>query len=57
VLLSATLEDAVAEERRPNLPAVVDRPNWSLPLGVRIDDLPGHPLATEVAETLRKAVQ
>ena len=57
VLLSATLEDAVAEERRPNLPAVVDRPNWSIPLGVRVDDLPAHPLATAVAETLRKAVQ
>jgi 4-alpha-glucanotransferase len=56
LLLSATLEDAVAEERRPNLPAVTDRPNWSIPLPVRVDDLPGHRLAAELAETLRKAV-
>jgi 4-alpha-glucanotransferase len=57
VLLSATLEDGIGEERRPNLPAVVDRPNWSIPLGVRVDDLPSHPLATAVAETLRKAIE
>jgi 4-alpha-glucanotransferase len=57
VLLSATLEDAIADERRPNLPAVTERPNWSIPLAVHVEDLRGHRLAAEVAQTLRKAVK
>ena len=56
VLLSATLEDAVAEERRPNMPGVPERPNWSLPMQVRIEDLADHPLATSIAQTLAAAV-
>ena len=40
LLLSATLDDAVGEERRPNMPGTIERPNWSLPLPVPIDDLP-----------------
>ncbi len=55
-LLSATLEDAVAEERRPNMPGVPTRPNWSLPMSVRIEDLPSHPLATAIARILNAAV-
>ncbi|MEU2349905.1 4-alpha-glucanotransferase [Modestobacter sp. NPDC049651] len=55
-LLSATLEDAVAAERRPNLPGTTERPNWSLPLPVPVEDLPGHAgvqaLATVLAEGL-----
>jgi 4-alpha-glucanotransferase len=54
-LVSATLEDAVAEERRPNLPGVRSRPNWRLPLPVPVEDLPAHPLATAVAAVLGKA--
>jgi 4-alpha-glucanotransferase len=52
LLLSATLDDAVAEQRRPNMPGTTDRPNWSLPLPVRVEDLPGHPLVQDVARTL-----
>jgi 4-alpha-glucanotransferase len=52
LLLSATLEDAVAEQRRPNMPGTTDRPNWSLPLPVRVEDLPGHPLLQDIAHTL-----
>ncbi|MCV2491505.1 4-alpha-glucanotransferase [Geodermatophilus sp. YIM 151500] len=55
-LLSATLDDAVAQERRPNMPGTTDRPNWSLPLPVLVEDLPGHPLLQEVAGTLGAAV-
>src|SRR4051812_13386293 len=51
-LLSAPLDDAVAEERRPNMPGTTERPNWSLPLPVRVEDLPQHPLLQEVARTL-----
>jgi 4-alpha-glucanotransferase len=52
LLLSATLEDAVAERRRPNMPGTTDRPNWSLPLPVLVEDLPAHPLVQTVARTL-----
>src|SRR3954462_1024658 len=47
LLLSATLEDAVADRRRPNMPGTTDRPNWSLPLPVRVEDLAAHPLLHE----------
>jgi 4-alpha-glucanotransferase len=55
-LLSATLDDAVAERRRPNMPGTTDRPNWSLPLPVTVEDLPAHPLLQEVARTLAEGV-
>lgn len=57
VLLAATLEDAVAEEQRPNLPGVVERPNWRLALAVTVEELPAHPTAAAVARTLDAAVR
>jgi 4-alpha-glucanotransferase len=51
-LLSATLEDAVAEERRPNVPGTTDRPNWCLPLPVPTEELAGHPGVRAVAQVL-----
>jgi len=56
LLLSATLEDAVAEERRPNIPGVITRDNWCLPLSVYVDDLSRHPIVATVAGILRDAV-
>jgi 4-alpha-glucanotransferase len=56
LLLSATLDDAVGERRRPNLPGTTDRPNWSLPLPVPVEDLPAHPLLQDVARTLADGV-
>jgi 4-alpha-glucanotransferase len=56
LLLSATLDDAVAEERRPNMPGANDRPNWSLPLPVLVEDLPSHPVLRTVARTLAEGV-
>jgi 4-alpha-glucanotransferase len=53
VLVSATLEDAVGDPRRPNMPGTTDRANWCLPLPVLVDDLPGHEGAAAVAEALR----
>ncbi|MDQ3484897.1 MAG: 4-alpha-glucanotransferase, partial [Actinomycetota bacterium] len=38
-LVSATLEDAGGEERRPNLPGAHARENWCLPLAVKVEDL------------------
>ena len=52
VLVSATLEDAVGQEPRPNMPGTTTRPNWSIPLPVLVDDLPDHPMARAVAEAL-----
>jgi 4-alpha-glucanotransferase len=57
LLLSATLDDAVGELRRPNMPGTVDRPNWSLPLPVMVEDLPGHPLMQKVAAALADGVR
>ncbi len=56
ILVSATLEDAVAGRRRPNLPGVTERENWCIPLPVRVDDLPHHPTVSLVAQTLDTAV-
>ena len=36
----------------PLAPGARDRPNWSLPLPVLVEDLPGHPLLQTVARTL-----
>ncbi|WP_324278276.1 4-alpha-glucanotransferase [Blastococcus brunescens] len=55
-LLSATLDDALGELRRPNMPGTTDRPNWSLPLPVLVDDLAAHPLLQQVAKTLADGV-
>jgi 4-alpha-glucanotransferase len=56
VLLSATLDDAAAEPRRPNMPGVTDRPNWCIALADPIEDLMSAPLTAAVSETLRGAV-
>ncbi len=41
-LLSATLDDALGVERRPNVPGAMQRPNWCLPLPVPVEELAGH---------------
>jgi 4-alpha-glucanotransferase len=56
LLLSVTLDDAVGEQRRPNMPGANERPNWSLPLPVLVEDLPEHPLLQTVARTLAEGV-
>jgi 4-alpha-glucanotransferase len=55
-LLSATLDDAIGEQRRPNMPGAPERPNWSLPFPVAVEDLPGNPLVQTVARTLAEGV-
>jgi 4-alpha-glucanotransferase len=57
LLLSATLDDAVGEWRRPNMPGTTDRPNWSLPLPVLVEDLPAHRLLQDVARTLADGIK
>ena len=54
-LVSATLDDAVGAPERPNVPATTtdERPNWSIPLPVPLDDIPSHPGVAAVVEALR----
>ena len=55
VLVTATLEDLVAAEPRPNMPGTTDEwPNWSIPLPVAIDDLDAEPLVGPVIDALAK---
>jgi 4-alpha-glucanotransferase len=56
-LISATLDDAVAAERRPNIPGAVSRENWRIPLPVRVEDVATHPLALRIARTLRDGLK
>jgi len=55
-LLTATLEDALGVEIRPNIPGTTDRPNWSRALPVPIEELADAPIAMAVADVLTAAV-
>jgi 4-alpha-glucanotransferase len=39
------------------MPGVDERPNWSIPLPVLVEDLPGHPVLQGVARTLAEGVR
>jgi 4-alpha-glucanotransferase len=55
MLVAATLEDAVEAPDRPNVPGTIDqRPNWSLPLPVPLDDLAADPRVRRLAAILSK---
>jgi 4-alpha-glucanotransferase len=54
-LVGATLEDALALRRRPNLPGTTtERPNWSLGLPLPLEDALNDPLVGRVAAALRR---
>lgn len=54
MLATATLDDLLGAEHRPNVPGTVDEhPNWRIPLPRPIDDLATHPLAEQVVDALR----
>ena len=56
MLVAATLEDAVEAPDRPNVPGTIDqRPNWSLPLPVPLDDLAADPGSGGSPASSRKA--
>jgi 4-alpha-glucanotransferase len=53
MLVAATLEDALEAPDRPNVPGTIDqRPNWSLPLPVLVDDLATDPRVRRLAGLL-----
>lgn len=55
-VIMATLEDVLGVEERPNLPGTTDeRPNWSLPLPVTLEEIEAHPLVHRVARLLAAA--
>jgi 4-alpha-glucanotransferase len=50
VIVTATLDDALAVEERPNMPGTVNEwPNWSIALPVPLDGLEQAPLAHSIA--------
>jgi 4-alpha-glucanotransferase len=52
-LIAAALEDALAVERRPNLPGTVaERPNWRIPLPIPLEEIEKDSLVLEVAAVL-----
>jgi 4-alpha-glucanotransferase len=54
-LVGATLEDALALRRRPNLPGTTDeRPNWSIPLPVPLGEVFSDPLVERVVDAMRR---
>jgi 4-alpha-glucanotransferase len=55
MLVSATIEDALAVTQRPNMPGTVsERPNWSLALPLPLDEVLADPLLNKVAASLRE---
>jgi 4-alpha-glucanotransferase len=55
ILLSASLDDAVAVEERPNLPGTIDEwPNWRLALPCPLEDIEQLPLPRAIAASLRR---
>jgi 4-alpha-glucanotransferase len=54
-VVTATLEDALAVEERPNMPSTTaEWPNWSLALPATLEDLETQGLARAVADTLKR---
>jgi len=55
-LVLATLEDVAGQVRRPNLPGTVaaQRPNWSIPLPVTLEELQELDLTAAAVEAMRR---
>ena len=55
MLLTASLDDALAVEERPNMPGTTDEfPNWSMALPLPLEEIRRHPLALAVADAVRR---
>jgi len=54
-LVTATLDDALVVEERPNVPGTLDEwPNWRIALPVPLEDLEQAPLAQSIAASLNR---
>jgi 4-alpha-glucanotransferase len=55
VVVTATLEDALAVEERPNMPSTTTEwPNWSLALPTSLENIETLAFARAVADTLKR---
>jgi 4-alpha-glucanotransferase len=55
LLLTSTLDDALAVEKRPNMPGTTDQwPNWSIPLPIPLEEIEQEAGPRRVAELLRR---
>ena len=55
VVVTATLDDALAVEERPNVPGTVGEwPNWSIALPVPLEGLQQTPLVRSIASTFAR---
>jgi 4-alpha-glucanotransferase len=55
-LVAGTLEDALGVAERPNLPGTVaqQRPNWSRPLPISLEEIVVDPRVERLAAALRR---
>ena len=51
-ILTATLDDAIGVEERPNYPGTTDGTNWSLALPLSLEDIESDPRVAEIARVL-----
>lgn len=57
-VLTATLDDALVVEERPNLPGTIDAwPNWRIALPRPLEDIEASPLAAELAAVLSRSMR
>ena len=55
MILTATFEDALGVEERPNQPGTTgERPNWSLALPLLLEEIEEHPGPKRIAEALKR---
>jgi 4-alpha-glucanotransferase len=52
MLVTATLDDALDVEERPNYPGTMDETNWSVALPVPLEEIESDPRAAAIARTL-----
>ncbi|WP_296602377.1 4-alpha-glucanotransferase [Nocardioides sp.] len=57
LLLQLSLEDAVLEERRPNIPGTVERVNWRIPLPVPVEELADSPQAARLVALAQRRIK
>jgi 4-alpha-glucanotransferase len=54
-LITATLEDALAVEERPNLPGTTtQRPNWSIALPKPLEKIQKDPFVRQLATVMKR---
>ncbi|HUP84452.1 MAG TPA: 4-alpha-glucanotransferase [Acidimicrobiales bacterium] len=51
-ILTATLDDAIGVEERPNYPGTTDETNWSVALPMSLEDIEDDPRVAEIARAL-----